>query len=81
MGLDVIIQVPLEHPTNFQYKKPASDPMATPIKSNLYLLISVVMINLISILNQAKNHRYTLQCPRLLTLILPCRFAPHFDKL
>jgi hypothetical protein len=30
IGLDVMAHVPLEHPTNFQYKKPANAPTSRP---------------------------------------------------
>jgi hypothetical protein len=37
IGLEVIMHVPLEQPTNFQYKKPAIAPRVMPINSRLYL--------------------------------------------
>jgi hypothetical protein len=36
MGLEVIMHVPLEQPTNFQYKKPANAPRVMPIKFSLF---------------------------------------------
>jgi len=36
IGFEVIIQVPLAQPTNFQYIKPAIDPKMIPIMLNLF---------------------------------------------
>lgn len=43
MGFDVMTQVPLAQPINFQYKNPATPPKTTPITTMLYFLSKFIL--------------------------------------
>ena len=58
IGLDVIMQVPLEQPTKFQYRNPAKAPNSAPITYSLFLINQFFKYYRISSANTTQIERF-----------------------